>query len=305
MNKILIAGGTGFIGSGLSEMWLEKGYTVNILTRSARKSKQPGVEYYTWNPDHGELPQEALAGVKYIINLAGENISGKRWNKAVKERLISSRLNSTRTLVQALKRDKAEVQAMLSASAIGYYGANRPEAPLTEDMDPGSDFLAQLCIDWEAEAHKIPQDIRLLVFRVGIVFSSREGALQAMARPVKLMVGAPLGSGKQLVPWIHADDLCRMMIWALESPELRGTFNACGPNPASNKEITRTIARELHRPLILPPVPGFVMRILLGEMSDSVLASYPVSSRKIQQAGFVFEHPDLDEAIHDLYMRQV
>jgi uncharacterized protein (TIGR01777 family) len=301
MKEVVIAGGTGLIGDKITAMLLDKGYKVNILSRSVRKSNTTDLQYYKWDISQNKIPSEVLKRATYIINLSGANVGGKRWNTSYKKTIIDSRVNSTRMLVNFLNNNENQVQAFLNASAVGYYGMHH--AGLAKEQDgPGLDFMARVCVAWEAEANKLDQTkTRLVIPRTGIVLSAAGGALQAMANPVKLFAGAALGNGKQIVSWIHVEDICRAMLFALENENMSGPFNAVAPNPATNIEITRQLAKEFKKPLILPPVPGIFLNILLGEFAGSVLGSLAVSAEKLEKSGFVFMHPSLEETIKDLY----
>jgi uncharacterized protein len=304
MKEVIIAGGTGLIGTGLTRLLLSKGYRVNILSRSARKSDITGLQYFKWDIPDQELPLDIFGSADYVINLSGASVGEKRWNAAYKKEILESRVNSTRLLVETINTHPNHINALLNGSAIGYYGMNL-DHPAGENDPPGDDFMAEVCVAWENEAQKLDQTkTRLLISRTGIVFSAREGALHSMAKPVKYFVGAPLGTGTQVVSWIHVDDLCRGILFALENQSFNGVFNAVAPNPSTNKEITNILAEVLNKPLFLPPVPGFILKMILGEFAESVLGSAPVSCKKILDAGFEFRHPDLMGAIADLYRKK-
>jgi uncharacterized protein (TIGR01777 family) len=300
MKEVIIAGGTGLIGERLTQILLSMGYRVNILTRNPIISNIIDLQYYKWDILQNDIPINLIQKADFIINLSGENVGKRRWNNSFKKEILESRVKSTRLIVETLNKNPNSVKAFLNASAIGYYGLDRI-SPAIESDKPGNDFMAQVCIDWEAEANKLNPNIRLVISRTGIVFSSLGGALDAMAKPINSFLGAPLGLGKQIVSWIHIDDLCRSMIFALENEHVVGAFNAVSPNPATNTHITKVLAKQLKKPLFLPPVPGFVLKAILGEIADSVLASLPVKPNKLEQSGFEFNHPHLTEAIQDLY----
>jgi len=242
------------------------------------------------------MDERAFEGVSAVINLAGANISGHRWTKAYKKELATSRIGSTNLIVNFLNNEPNTVTSFLSGSAVGYYGMENTSHWFVETDPPGADFLAQLVVDWEKAAMQVKSSVNLTRIRTGIVFSDRGGALEEMSKPIKLFVGSPLGSGKQITDWIHIDDHCRIVIHILEN-NLAGVFNAVAPEPATNEEITKALAKKLHRPLLIPNVPAFALKIILGEMSNAVLNGALVSSKKIESTGFKFEYPTLAKAL--------
>jgi uncharacterized protein len=295
--NILITGASGLIGARLTTLLLQKGHQVFHLGRA---QKFGPVKSFTWNIDEGLLDDEALKSVDTIINLAGAGIADKRWTKRRKQEVLKSRTDSVKLLAAKLKTVQNNVTTFLAASAIGYYG-NDDDRVFKESDSPGNDFLSNVTRQWEAESDKISSaKIRVVKFRIGIVLSEQGGALMEMAKPVKWFVGAPLGTGTQAVSWIHIDDLCGIFIRAVEDEQMRGTFNAVSPFPTTNAELTKLIAKQLKRPLILPAVPGFALKLLLGEMAEMVLKGNKVSSEKIQSIGFEFKFPTLDSALRDL-----
>lgn len=298
MNKtILIGGGSGLIGSRLTELLLQKGYQVRHL---GRKAKEGTVRGFAWDVDRGTIDERAFEGVDAVINLAGANISGARWSEEYKKELLTSRIRSTKLVVDFLDRGNHSVQHFIQGSAIGYYGFGDASVMFGEEDRPGNDFLAQLVVAWEQAAQLQASQTLQSVVRTGIALSTRGGALVELAKPIRWWAGAALGSGHQLVSWIHVDDLCEIFVYLLEH-KLGGVFNAVAPLPASNKQMTQVVARTLHKPLLLPNVPAFVLKVILGEMSSSVLNGSYVSAEKIQRSGFKFKFETLEPAIIDLY----
>jgi uncharacterized protein (TIGR01777 family) len=296
--RVLITGASGLIGSKLTEMLVAEGFQVVHLGRSKKEGTIPS---FTWDVNRGVMDAEALTGVDAIIHLAGAGIADKPWTEKRKQEIRDSRTRSTRLLFDQLKKGNHTVKTFVSASAIGYYGFEGGETVFAEDSKPGSDFLASVVKDWEAEIDPIQElNIRTVKIRIGIVLSEQGGALKEIASPVRWGVGAPLGSGKQHMSWIHIDDLCRMFVYALKHDHLQGAYNGVGPSWVSNKELTKAIARALKKPLWLPPVPGFVLKLMLGEMADLVLKGSKVTGEKIAQAGFTYQYPDLDVALTNL-----
>ncbi|GAB3235292.1 TIGR01777 family oxidoreductase [Hymenobacter seoulensis] len=297
--KVLITGGTGMIGTRLAEMLIDAGYEVALLSRTPGASRYRG---FRWNPLAGTIDEAAVTYADYIINLAGSSVSDGKWTQERKREILSSRLAGTQLMARELAKKNHHVQAFISASAIGIYGDRDNEVVNEETLPATDDFLAQVCQQWEAAAHNVAEDgIRTAIFRIGIVLSPEGGALVPLARTVKMMAGAPLGSGKQYMSWIHLDDLCRLFIQAMEEPQWQGTYNAVAPNPVTNQVFTETLADVLHRPLVLPKVPEFGLKLMMGEMSEIVLASQRVSAEKVLHQGFSFEYPKLREALVSFY----
>ncbi|MBX2965109.1 MAG: TIGR01777 family oxidoreductase [Cyclobacteriaceae bacterium] len=295
--RVLITGASGLVGTKLTEMLMQEGIDVIHLGRSAKKKQVPS---FIWDIQHGVIDEEALKGVDAIVHLAGAGVADKRWTEKRKQEIRESRTRSTQLLVEQLKKTNHQVKTFVSASAIGYYGFEGDEV-CTEASKPGSDFLASVVKDWETEIDKVQElNIRTVKIRIGIVLSKRGGALAEMAKPVRWGVGAALGTGKQYMSWIHIEDLCRMFIYALRNEQLQGAYNGVGPYWVTNKELTTAIAKVLKKPLWLPPIPGFVLNLMLGEMADLVVKGSKVSGRKIVEVGFTYTHPNLEEALTSL-----
>jgi uncharacterized protein (TIGR01777 family) len=295
--RILITGGTGLVGSCLTAMLLNRGHQV---VHVSRKPAAGYVPVFLWDVNRGELDARALEGVDAVVHLAGAGVADARWTPARKKEILHSRVAATQLLKKHLA-GSTPIRTVVAASAIGYYGFSTTPDWLDEQAPAGSDFLAGVTRRWEESVDELADSGRRIVkLRIGIVLSEKGGALPQMAKPVQWGVGAPLGSGHQYMSWIHLDDLCAMFIYALENPALEGVYNAVGPQPATNREVTAAIAQTLRRPLWLPPVPGLVLRTLLGEMAEMVLNGSRVSAAKITQAGFQFSHPALGPAIQSL-----
>ena len=295
-SKILITGGTGLVGRRLQEKLRKKGYTVSILTTSSSRTKEKG--YFYWNTKDQYLDPEAFEGVEHLIHLAGAGVADKRWSKKRKKELRDSRIQSTTLLVKKAKDN--HLKTVVAASAIGLYGFNTGENLLEEESQYGKDFLATLVKDWEKETAGFEAvSDRVVSLRIGIVLSTLGGALKAMSWPFKMGLGSPIGSGKQWMSWIHIDDLAEIIIYALES-KIKGTYNAVAPTPETNKRFSRILAQTFKKPFFLPHVPGFVLRILFGELASIVLGGNKISSKKIEKSGFRFEFPKLSEALKNL-----
>jgi len=300
-HKILITGGTGLVGSRLTEMLLNKGFEVSHIGRTKKAGIVPS---FVWDIKQKKFDAQALKGVITIVHLAGAGVADKRWTTARKKEILGSRIESTKLLFETLKNTSNEVNTVVAASAIGYYGFGMGEETVEEDSKPGTDFLAQVTKQWEAHVDKIGTlGIRMVKLRIGIVLSEKGGALAEMAKPIKLGAGAALGSGKQYLSWIHLDDLCEMFIKAIAAENMNGAYNAVGTGWVTNQEMTKAIAHILKKPLLLPSVPGFVLKIILGEMADMVLNGSKVSSKKIQKTGFSFQYTSLDDALKNLLQK--
>lgn len=298
---ILITGGSGMLGKKLVETLQQKGYEVSVLSRT---SKHPGrVRVYLWDLDRQTIDPNCLKGVDTIVHLAGENIAGKKWSSAQKQLIIDSRVQSTRLLHKAIKEQNADVKNFISASAVGYYGDCGDEI-LTEDSENGYGFLAECCKLWEAEVdHGKSLGLRIAKIRAGFILSKKGGGLQKMAIPVKYFVGAPLGTGKQWVPWIHLDDVLNIYLYFIENTGIMGSYNACAPFPVTNETFTKMIANKLHRPCWPLHVPESLLKLTLGEMSSVALMSSNTSAQKLLESGFLFKFTQLDAALDDIYQR--
>lgn len=299
--KVLITGGTGLIGSAITNALKAANHEVAYLSRNPSRNALD-VPEFAWNIDAGKMDASALEGVNAIINLAGAPIF-KRWTPEYKSRVLRSRVDGTRLLFEQIQKHNINLKAFINASAVGYY-PDSPTKEFTEDDAPGDDFLSLVCQKWEQEALNFEQlNIRTVRMRIGIVLSRQGGALPQMALPVKFGLGAPLGSGKQWVPWVHLNDLASMFKLALENENLSGAVNAAGPHNVTNATLTKQIADVLHRPMIIPKVPEFALKLVLGEMAQAVLASNKVSTQKIQSAGFKYQFSTLEAALEDLYQK--
>ncbi len=287
------------MGTRLSEMLIDSGYEVAHLSRTPDKYAR--YKTFKWDVAKGHIDENAIKYADYIINLAGTSVSGDKWTAARKKEILNSRVQSTNLLCEYLEKTTHHVKGFLASSAVGIYG-NSGDKLVLEESSYGSDFLAEVCKQWEHASWEIHrQGIRTVIFRIGIVLSNKGGALPQIAKPVKMMAGAPLGSGKQVMSWIHIDDLCRLFIKAIEEPQFTGVYNAVSPNPATNEELTKTLAKVMHKPMVFPNVPAFGLKLMMGEMSEIILGGSRVSANKVLQTGFTFEHSQLKEALESLY----
>ncbi|OKL39215.1 TIGR01777 family oxidoreductase [Pontibacter flavimaris] len=297
--KILITGGSGLVGMRLSELLIDQGYEVAHLSR--KPDKVSSYKTFKWDVKNGYIDESALTYADYIVNLAGASIAAEKWTDERKKEILKSRVDSTNLLHKCLGRPEHHVKGFISASAIGIYG-DAGDQLMSEESTYGDDFLAEVCKAWEAAAWQMRDlGLRTVILRLGIVLSPKGGALPQIARPVKMMAGAPLGTGRQYMSWIHIDDLCRLFIRAIEDTQLEGVYNAVAPHPVTNKEFTQELAEAMNKPLVLPKVPAFAINLMMGEMSEVVLASQRVSANKVLQTGFTFEYNYLEDALESFY----
>jgi uncharacterized protein (TIGR01777 family) len=302
MKKILITGGSGLVGTALSQLLKDEGYIVAHLTRR-RKEDYP-FEQFEWDIENQEMDEEAIRFADVIIHLAGAGVADKKWTDKRKKVIIDSRTESAALLHNTIgKMPEQAPQHFISASAIGYYGMDSGDKWVDENSEAGNDFLANVTKKWEASADQFESlEIPTAKIRIGIVLTDKGGALPQLAQPIKLFAGAPLGSGKQWMSWIHIEDLIRLFLHVMEN-KLTGVYNGVGVNPATNKEVTKAVARVLDKPLILPNVPAFAMKLILGEMAQMVLGGNKVSAEKMLKSGFDFKFESLDSALDDIYKR--
>ena len=305
--RVLITGGTGLVGKRLTEMLLTSGYDVIILSRNSRQSDNPRITYAQWDIKSQTLDEPAITQAEYIINLAGAGVMDKTWSAAYKQEIIESRSKSSELLIKGLQIYKNNVKAVVSASAIGWYGKDAKDSKHVKSFvenDPASDdFLGNTCRIWEESIEPVAaRGIRLTRFRIGIVLSNEGGAFPEFTKPVKLGIAAILGNGKQVISWIHIDDLCRLFIYALTNDSIRGTYNAVAPNPVTNKTLVLKVANLLRKTFFIPiHVPSILLKLMLGQRSIEILKSTTVDSSKIQKEGFTFNFPSIDEALKNLF----
>jgi uncharacterized protein (TIGR01777 family) len=299
--KILVTGSTGLVGTALVKALASDGHTVCRLIRPQSKTTSGSKDGFdvAWNPTTGELGGAGV-GPDAVVNLAGASIAGGRWTKKRKELLRTSRIDTTRALVHALAKMNARPRVLVSASAIGIYG-DRGDEVLTEESKPGTDFLAGLAREWEAEAMKAEAlGIRVVLARFGIILAKHGGALAKMLLPFKLGTGGRLGSGKQWMSWITLEDVVAIIRFAIENLAIRGALNVVAPNAEQNVEFTRVLAKALHRPAFFP-APAFALRLALGEMADALLlSSQRVKPQSLQKLGYNFVYPELLLALRSL-----
>lgn len=292
------------MGTALTKALIARGYSVIILTRKPRMV-EGAVSYALWNPLEGTMDYDAVRKADFIVNLAGANVAEQRWTEKRKKEIVSSRVQSGALLVQALKRTPNKVQAVISASAVGWYGPDpvipNPR-PFTETNPADKSFLGNTCQQWEGAIQPVTEmDKRLVIYRIGIVLSNNGGAYAQFKKPLKLGVAPVFGSGNQVVSWIHINDLVTLFIWAIENKSLVGVYNAVSPNPVSNKALIKSMADAKGGFYITTAVPAPVLKIMLGEMSIEVLKSTTASSKKLEAAGYSFLFPHINSATFNLH----
>lgn len=298
MKTVLITGGTGLVGSRLTELLIEKGYRVLWLSRE--RNLHADIPTFKWDYRNNIIDSEALEQADAIIHLAGSNLGEGAWTEARKKQIVESRVLTAELLLERLKSTGRMVDAFISASATGYYGLGVGERIFTEeDVLTENDFLSTTCRKWEDAAfsfNKLP-GVRTVVLRTGFILSGDSEAFKKMVLPTRLGVGSPLGGGRQYLSWIHLDDLCRLYIKALEDSTMQGIYNAVAPEYITNARFMRTLARVMKKPFFFPAVPVFMMRLVMGEAADMVLGGSRISSQKIQDAGYRFQYESAEKAI--------
>ena len=308
--NVLITGGSGLVGTRLTEILVERGFTVSHLTRKVEMaggdtSHSVGgkpIKTYLWDIKKGIIDEKALLQADYLVHLAGAGIADENWSEERKKEIIESRTKSIDLIVSKLKTIQHKIISFASASGIGYYGADTGNEHISEQHKPDNDFVADCCIQWEAAADKIEAlGIRTVKLRTGIVLSEKGGALPRLTQPVRWGVGAALGTGKQWQSWIHLDDLCELFIKSLTDQKMTGTYNAVAPNPVTNHDLTKISAQVLKRPFWMPNVPAFALKLVFGEMASIVLGGNYVLNQRIKlETDFEYKSVEVRRALEDL-----
>ncbi|MCH2084530.1 MAG: TIGR01777 family oxidoreductase [Saprospiraceae bacterium] len=303
MAKVLIAGGSGLVGRRLSEILTKRGYEVAHLSRT--KTANYPYTIFQWDIRKQWIEDGAVEEADYVINLAGAGIVDQRWTDQRKKVIIESRTESTRLLLAYFKKLAKSPKAYISAAAIGYYG-ERGNTLVNESSAPGEGFLAESCMAWENAIKEVADSgIRTAWIRIGIVMSKQGGAMPKMLIPFYFFMGSYFGNGQQWYSWIHIDDLSQMFIWAMENQEAKGAYNGVSPQPLTNKDLTIALGKARNQFFIPVPAPAFILRLAMGEMSSTILNSTKVASKKIEDAGFKFEYPEVVNAMKDILKRDV
>lgn len=297
--KVLITGGSGTVGRNLTELLIRKGYEVAHLSRSP--GKNPKVKTFLWNIEKNKIDEHCIDEVSVIIHLAGAGIADSRWTAERKETILKSRTESIQLVYELLKKHPHQVEKIVSASASGYY-SERGSEWMMENNKPNNDFLGHCSVLWEQSVDEaLSLGLRVVKFRTGVILDKNSGALPKMAAPVKFYIGSPLGSGKQYISWIHIEDVVNMYLRGIEDENLSGAYNMSTPHPITNIELTKAIAKTLNKPLWLPHVPAFILKLIFGEMSKVVLGSTRMDVKKILATGFQFKYPDINTALEEIY----
>ncbi|MEM8527106.1 MAG: TIGR01777 family oxidoreductase [Bacteroidota bacterium] len=300
MANVLIGGGTGMIGMRLSELLAAKGHQVSHLSRT--RNMEARFPAFQWDINTKTIDEEAVKQADYIINLAGAGIADKLWSEKRKKIIIDSRVYSTLILKKAIEEHRPDLKAFLSASAIGFYG-DRGEQVLTEKSEAGEEeqFLVRSVLEWEDSVEEVAKTgVRTALIRIGLVLSTKGGALPKILLSTNVNVGGYFGNGQQWYAWVHLDDLCQMFIHLIENDNLSGVFNGTAPNPERNKTFTQKVGDALDKNLLLIPAPAFGLKFAMGEMSTTVLNSARVLPKRIEESGFEFDYPELTMALRDL-----
>lgn len=291
--NLLISGGNGFIGKTLAKFLQDAGHQTFVLSRTKGD--------VLWNPTENWIQENAFENIDAVIHLAGENIGESRWTAQRKKELIQSRKQGTEVLVKALNEQQHHVQLFISASAIGFYGADTGEQLCDENSPSGHDFLSECVQVWESANGTLSPNIRKVVFRLGLVLDKKGGIFKSVLIPIKLGLGSALGSGKQWQSWIHIKDVCEAILLTLNNKNLRGTYNLVAPNPIRQVEMAKQIALKGKFPFFMPAVPKFVLKLVLGEMACLVLGSNKVTCDKfLKDSGIKFKFPDFERAVNEL-----
>lgn len=312
MPTVLITGGTGFLGENLTSYLAARDYDVIILSRKA--IEPPGSErvtYALWNVEQQQIDVNAIAKADYIVHLAGAGVMDKRWSEKYKKEIVESRTESSRLLIKGLQEIKNNVKAVVSASAIGWYGDDPEIAPAgwkgyVESDKPDSGFLGETCRLWELSIAPVTEmDKRLVTFRLGIIVGKDGGAFSEFRKPMRFGIAAILGNGKQVISWIHVEDVCRLVVYAIEKESLSGVYNAVSPEPVTNKRLMIRAADIIRKTFYVPVhVPGFALKLFLGQKSIEILKSLTVSCSKIKKAGFSFLYPTIDAALEEVIKKK-
>lgn len=299
--NVLITGGSGLVGTRLTQILLANGFTVSHLSRKPTNTTGK-VKIYHWDIENGIIDEKALLEADYLVHLAGAGIADEKWTEERKKEIIDSRTKSLRLITASLQTLPHKIQAFTSASGIGFYGADTGEEHISEQYTAGDDFVAECCTQWEAVADEIQNlGIRTSKLRIGIVLSTKGGALPKILLPVRFGVGAALGTGKQYQSWIHIDDLCELFIKSLTDESMNGVYNAVAPKPVTNYELTKTAAEILKRPFFMPNVPAWTLKLVFGEMANIVLGGNYILNQRIRlETDFQYQYTTVKKALESL-----
>ena len=298
MASILISGGSGLIGKKLSALLISKGHEVKHLGR--KENLSAAIKCYSWDLASKKIDERAFEGIDTIVHLAGAGIADKRWTSERKKEILESRIISSELLVNEANKRAGQIKTFVGGSAIGFYGAVTTDKIYNEDDLPGNDFMADVCVKWENTYHQLNANIRKVIIRTGVVLSKDAGALPKLITPIKFGIGAAVGSGKQFVPWIHINDIVSLFHEAICNERVTSIYNGVAPNPISNNELNKAIAKQLNKPYFMPNVPVAMLKLLLGEMAVMVTEGSVISAEKTSSIPFNFQYPKIEEALMDL-----
>lgn len=298
MKKILIAGGTGFVGKQFIPFLVEKGYSIHVLTRKPSANSSKNIRFFQWEIERQYIDKKAFEGVEILINLTGANIGEKRWTEQRKKEIIDSRINSIDVLYQYISENKFNINTFISSSAVGFYGAVTTDKTFVETSDNGNDFLASACQKWEDAALKFNDlGIRTIILRKGVIFGKEGGMVKKLSPLAKLGINVSLGSGKQYLPWIDIRDLVRLYYFILSNTQLKGIFNAVATEQITMSDLSKALLQAFGKKSFLPNAPAFVIRLLFGEMAVMLLEGSKVSNEKLKTTGFIFEFDTIGKSL--------
>ena len=288
--NILIAGGSGYIGKSLTKILYENGFQVSWLTRKINSNEK--TNQFEWNYQTKKIDEAAFDNIDVLINFCGASVAGKRWSKSYKKEIYESRIHSTQFLFESVNKIPNKIKSYIHGSAVGYYGCTNSDKIYSETDEPGNDFLARTCIDWELAASAFEKiNMRTCIVRTAVIFSPGSQAYEKLLFPFRHGLGAAIGSGKQYFPWIHLEDYCRIIFKLITEENLKGIYNAVAPYQITNEELTRKISAFLKKKIWLPNIPSFILKIILGESANSILGGSRISSDKVIKEGFLFKYP--------------
>lgn len=298
MKKILIAGGTGFVGKQLIPFLVEKGYSIHVLTRKPSANSSENIRFFQWDIESQYIDKKAFEGVTILINLTGANIGEKRWTEQRKKEIIDSRINSIDVLYQYISENKLNINTFISSSAVGFYGAVTTDKTFVETSENGNDFLASVCQKWEDAALKFNDlGIRTIILRKGVILGKEGGMVKKLSPLAKLGINVSLGSGKQYLPWIDIRDLVRLYDFILSNTQLKGIFNAVATEQITMSDLSKALLHAFGKKSFLPNAPAFVIRLLFGEMAVMLLEGSKVSNEKLKTTGFIFEFDTIGKSL--------
>lgn len=298
MKKILIAGGTGFVGKQLIPFLVEKGYSIHVLTRKPSANSSKNIRFFQWEIERQYIDKKAFEGVEILINLTGANIGEKRWTEQRKKEIIDSRINSIDVLYQYISENKFNINTFISSSAVGFYGAVTTDKTFVETSESGNDFLASVCQKWEDAALKFNDlGIRIIILRKGVILGKECGMVKKLSPLAKLGINVSLGSGKQYLPWIDIRDLVRLYDFILSNTQLKGIFNAVATEQITMSDLSKALLQAFGKKSFLPNAPAFVIRLLFGEMAVMLLEGSKVSNEKLKTTGFIFEFDTIGKSL--------